>query len=163
MSNFMLSGVIVGLIAIMFWTPALMAMGVSKFEGDLTPGERLICCIPLVNVIRAEYKYYGKLHMVSITSVSFAIVAVARIFIWWNFYDNVMLGTISVVAFWISLALWLIGNMVFVYNVIHDADALRGGKLILFSVAFPFGQYYVGQYLANVVRHMQAKEDTFKR
>ena len=74
-----------------------------------------------------------------------------------------MLGTISVVAFWISLALWLIGNMVFVYNVIHDADALRGGKLILFSVAFPFGQYYVGQYLANVVRHMQAKEDTFKR
>ena len=53
--------------------------------------------------------------------------------------------------------------MVFVYNVIHDADALRGGKLILFSVAFPFGQYYVGQYLANVVRHMQAKEDTFKR
>ena len=61
MSNFMLSGVIVGLIAIMFWTPALMAMGVSKFEGDLTPGERLICCIPLVNIIRAEYQSYLQL------------------------------------------------------------------------------------------------------
>lgn len=163
MSNFMLSGVIVGLIAIMFWTPALMAMGVSKFEGDLTAGERFICCIPLVNIIRAEHKYYGKLHMASITTILFIIVAVFRVAVWWNFYNNVMLGTISVVAFWVSLALWLIGNMVFVYNVIHDADALQGGKLFLFSVAFPFGQYYVGQYLANVVRHMQAKEDTFKR
>lgn len=159
----MLSGIIVGLIAMMFWTPALMAMGISKFEGDLSVGERIICCIPLVNVIRAEVKYYGKIRLVTIATFAFIIASIFRVFAWWNMYENVTIGTVSIVLFWATLALWAIANMVFVYNVINDAAALRGGKLLLFSVAFPFGQYYVGTYLANVIRHMQSKEDTFKQ
>lgn len=163
MSNLMLSGVIVGLFALMFWTPALMAMGISKFEGDLTMSERLICCIPLVNIIRAEYKYWGKIKLVTISTITFIIVALVRTYCWWNFYDNVTVGTATIVAFWLSIVFWIIANMYFVYKVISDADVMRGGKLLLYTIAFPFGQYFIGTYLVNVVKHMQAKEDTFKR
>ena len=162
MSNLVLSGLIVGVLAIMFWTPAMLSMGVSKFEGDLTIGERILCCIPIFNVIRAEVKYYGKLHFVSISTILLLIVTVVRIIAWWNFYTNVKLGTVTVIALLVVVALWLIANMLFVYNVIHDADAVRGFKLILLTVFFPFGQYYIGAYLSNVIKHMQEKEATFK-
>lgn len=163
MSDTMLSGIIVGLIAIMLWTPALMSIGISKFEGDITAGEKFLCCIPIFNVIRAEVKYYGKIRLVAISTVAVILCSLFRVLAWWYLYSNVTIGTLSIVLFWGAIALWAISNMVFVYNVIHDADAVRGGKLILFSIAFPFGQYYIGNYLANVVRHMQSKEDTFKR
>lgn len=163
MSDMMVSGIIVGLFAIMLWTPALMSIGVSKFEGDITAGERFLCCIPIFNVIRAEIKYYGKVWLVTLSTIAVVFACIFRVVAWWNFYSNVTLGTVSIVLFWGAIAFWAIANMVFVYNVIHDADAVRGGKLILFTIAFPFGQYYVGNYLANVVRHMQNKEDTFKR
>lgn len=163
MSNLMLSGVIVGLFAIMFWTPALMSMGVSKFEGDLTVGEKILCCIPIFNIIRAEKKYYGKFRVVTWSTIIMVLAIIFRFVTWYKMYENVTVGTIGIVLFWGTIALWLIANMIFVYNVINDAQALTGGKLILYSIAFPFGQYFVGNYLANVVRHMQAKEDAFKR
>ena len=162
MSDLVLSGLIVGVLAMLLWTPAMLSMGVSKFEGDLTVGERVLCCIPIFNVIRAEIKYYGKLHFVSISIILLLIVTVVRVIVWWNFYTNVTLGTATVIALLVAVALWLIANMLFVYNIIHDADAVRGFKLILLTVFFPFGQYYIGAYLSNVVKHMQEKEATFK-
>jgi hypothetical protein len=163
MSDLMLSGIIVGLLAMLLWTPALMSIGVSKFEGDLSTTEKVLCCIPIVNIIRAEVKYYGKIRLVTISSITFIVACVLRVLAWWYLYDNVTIGTASIILFWGALAFWAVANMVFVYNVINDAAAMRGGKLLLFSIVFPFGQYYIGTYLANVIRHMQSREDTFKQ
>lgn len=77
-------------------------------------------------------------------------------------YQNVTVGTVSMAFFWIALLFYMISCMLFVYTVIHDADAVQGFKLILLTVAFPFGQYYIGTMLANVVRHMKEQEATFK-
>lgn len=163
MSDFMMSGLIVGVLAILFFTPACMALGIEKYDGDVPMANRLICCIPIVNLVRAEIKYYGKIRFVTISTITLFLGIVARVYIWRNYYDNVTLGTASIVIFYAVIFFWLLGNMIFVYNVIHDADALSGWKLILYTIAFPFGQYYVGAYLNNVVRHMRTQEETFKQ
>lgn len=162
MSDLMVSGIIVGLFALMFWTPALMSIGVAKFEGDVSIGEKLLCCIPIYNVMRAEKKYYGKPRLVTISTLLLVVITIARVLIWWFMYSNVTLGTISIIAFWIAIALWCVSNMIFVYTIIHDADVMHGVKLLLCAIAFPFGQYYIGNYLTNVIRHMNKQEETFK-
>lgn len=163
MSELMMSGVIIGLLAIMFYTPALMAMGISKYDGELTMQEKILCCIPVFNIIRAEYKYYGKVKTVTIGTIVLIVGVLARVYIWKNYYQNVTLGTISIIVFWAVIAMWLICNMIFVYTVINDTGAVKGFKLLLYTIAFPFGQYFIGAYLGNIVRHMQQKEDTFKQ
>jgi carbon starvation protein CstA len=163
MSETFVSGIIVGLLAIMFWTPALMSMGISKMEGEISGGERVICCIPIVNIIRSEYKYFGRLRLVTFSTIFVILISVFRVGVWYKYYQNVTLGTVSIVLFWAALAFWIVSNMMFVYTVIHDADALRGAKLLFYTIAFPFGQYFIGAYLPNIIRHAQAKEDTFKR
>lgn len=163
MNEFMLSGIIVGLLAILFWTPYLMSKGVVSLEGSFTAKDRVIAFIPFVNIITAEKRYLGKIGFCTISVILLILGITSRVIIWWNFYDNVTLGTASIAIFWIVIALYLIANILFVRMVISDARAARGIKLLLLSVAYPFGQYYVGAYLGNVIRHMQKKEETFKR
>lgn len=158
----MMSGIIVGLIAMLFWTPYMMAKGISSYEGKPGLKEKILCAIPILNMVRSEIKYYGKIKLVTISSI-FAIAAITvRFYVWWNFYGNVTAGIISIAVFYVAILLYVLSNIVFVYKVISDADALRGFKLILFSVAFPFGQYFIGSFLSNIVKHNMEQEDTFR-
>ena len=163
MSELVLSGLIVGLIAMLLWTPYLMSKGVSSFAGNIGIGEKIICAFPVINLIRAEFKYHGKIWLCGISSITLILGVAFRVLCWWNFYNNITLGTASIIVFWITIAFYLLSNMVFVYTVINDARAVKGLKLLLLSVAYPFGQYYVGVYLGNVIKHMKEQEDTFKR
>ncbi len=165
MSNqILISGLVVGILAMLFWTPALMSMGISKLESEkLSSTERILCCIPIFNIIRAEWKYYGKPRGVFVSTLLLFVGVALRVYLWYNFYTNEFVGTISIFIFWAVVVIWIACNCIFVYTVIHDAQALAGGKLIFYSIAFPFGQYFIGSYLGNVVRHMKQREDTFKR
>lgn len=163
-NQIVLSALVIGVLAMIFWTPALMSLGISKLSTDkLSSTEKVLCCIPVFNIIRAEYQYYGKPRGVLISTVLMFIGVASRVYLWRNFYDNVTVGTVSIVIFWLVILAWIVCNMVFVFTVINDAQALAGFKLFAFSVCFPFGQYFIGAYLGNVIRHMQQKEDTFKR
>lgn len=163
MSELELSGLIIGLLAMLFFTPFCMAKGISKMDGELSAGEYILCMIPIFNIIRAELKYHGKIHVVTLSWILLVIGIVQRYFLWRYMYNNVTVGTISIIVFWIVIAFYFIANMLFVFIVIHDAGAVTGFKLVLLTIGYPFGQYYVGAYLANVVRHMQEREETFKR
>jgi hypothetical protein len=163
LSPLIASGVIVGVLALIFFTPFVMARGISKLDKRSGAGNFILCMIPIVNVIRAEKIYYGRVKLLGVSSILLVIVTALRFAVWFNFYDNIILGTGSFVLFWVSVVLYAAANMIFVYTVIHDADALRGFKLFLFTIAFPFGQYYIGAYLNNVIAHNMAREDTFKR
>ena len=162
MNDTLLSGLIVGIIALIFWTPYLMSKGVSSLEGDVSFKEKLLCFTPVFNIIRAEKKYYGKVGLTSIAVVTSIVAIVFRIVCWYKFYSNVTLGTISLVVFYLGILFYIIANCKFVYNVINDADAVSGGKLMLYTIAFPFGQFYIGSFLANVIKHNMNKEATFK-
>ena len=162
MSNLMLSGIIVGVFAILFFTPYKMAVGISALEGKPNIGEKLICMIPILNIGRAEKKYYGKSGLATIAFILLIAGFAFRIWAWWFHYQDALLGTISIAVMWFVIVLYYIANVKFVYNVIHDADALTGGKLFLFSAFYPFGQYFVGAYLATIIKHNMEQEATFK-
>lgn len=162
MNEIMSSGLIVGLLAMFLWTPYLMARGISKIAEVSGPVDYVLCAIPIVNLARAEKLYYGKFKLCTFSPILFAIAIVSRMYIWRNMYENVTVGTISIVIFWAALIFWMLSNMIFVYTVIHDAEAMSGVKLILMALLFPFGQYYVGTMLSNVIRHMKEREATFK-
>lgn len=163
MSELELSGLVVGLIAMLFVTPFYMAKGISKMEGDLTATEYILCAIPVFNIIRAEIKYWGHIKFCTISWILLIVGVVQRVLLWRFMYQNVTAGTISIIIFWAVIAFYFIANMLFVFSVINDARAITGFKLFLITVGYPFGQYYIGTMLANVVRHMQEKEATFKR
>ena len=162
MSEVLMSGLIVGVLAIIFFTPFLMARGISKLDERSGASDILMCAIPIVNLARAEKIYYGKFKLCTISPIIAIVCIVARFFIWRNAYGNVALGTVSVVLFWLSILFYFISNMIFVFNVINDAGVMSGPKLVLLTIAYPFGQYYVGAYLNNVIRHNKKMEATFK-
>lgn len=162
MSDFAMSCLVIGVLAMVLYTPFCMARGVSKIAGESGPLDFILCAVPLFNLARAEKLYYGKFHLCTFSPVVFVFAFIVRFYIWRNMYTNVMMGNVSMILFWAALMFYVVSNIIFVYTVIHDADAMQGFKLIVMSVAYPFGQYYVGTMLANVIRHMQEKEDTFK-
>ena len=163
MSELELSGLVVGIAAMLFFTPFCMAKGISRMDGELSIKEYILCAIPIFNIIRAEIKYWGKIHAVTLSWLLLIVGIVQRYFLLRYMYNNVTVGTISIIVFWAVIAFYFIANMIFVFSVIHDANAVTGFKLFLLTVGYPFGQYYVGAYLANVVRHMQEREETFKQ
>ena len=163
MSQVMMSGLIVGIIAMLFWTPFLMARGVSKLDDRSGAADFILCMIPVINIARAEKMYYGKFGVCTISPVMFVIGVAVRFFLWKNAYSNPMVGTISILVFWAVLLFYVLSNMIFVYTIIHDADAVTGFKLVLLTVAYPFGQYYVGTYLSNVIRHMKETAEAIPR
>lgn len=162
MSNFTMSCLIVGILALLLYTPFCMARGVSKIAGESGTLDVVLCALPLINLARAEKLYYGKFRLCTISPIVLIVAFVARMYIWRNMYTNVTMGNISMLLFWAAILFCIVSNIIFVYTVIHDAEAMSGFKLIFISVAYPFGQYYVGTMLSNVIRHMQEKEATFK-
>lgn len=162
MSQFIMSGLIVGLIGMLLWTPYLMCRGVCSLEGELTFMDKVLCAIPLFNIIRAEKKYYGKFSLVAISIVTFFIGFVVRFLTWRYMYQNATVGTITYFMFWAVILFYFIANMRFVFNVIHDVNATTGLSLFALTIFYPFGQYYIGTYLGNVMKAMQRKEKTFK-
>lgn len=163
MSQFIMSGLIVGLIGMLLWTPYLMCRGVNSLEGELTITDKILCAIPLFNVMRAEKKYYGKISLVTISIVTFFIGFAIRFFTWRYMYQNATIGTITYFLFWAVILFYFFSNMKFVFNVINDAKATAGVSLFALTIFYPFGQYYVGTYLGNVMKAMQRKEKTFKK
>lgn len=162
MSNLVLSGLIVGVLVLIFFTPHLFAKGVATLAHDDSAGTKVITWIPIVNTIWAEKTYLGKIGFHCIATIFEIIAVVARVVQWRYAYNNVTLGLICMGAFWVGLLLFAVSNCILVYTVIHDSRAMTGFKLILFTIAYPFGQYYIGAYLVNVIKHMQDKEATFK-
>lgn len=162
MNDLFLSGIVVGLLAMLFWTPQLMFKGVYKLGDDYSGGNKVLSWIPILNICMAEKKYYGKLSVCTGSIISLFVGIGARVACWWFLYDNKVVALASTILFWIVILFYFIANIIFVYNVIHDAEAVTGFKLLLLVVFYPFGQYYVGQFLGNVLRHAKNREETFK-
>lgn len=164
MSNTMVSGIIVGLLAMILWTPYLMARGIFSLgvEGKVPIPTKIKAAVPILNLVIAEKEYYGKFGLILGSYITLILGVIQRYIAWRYMYENVKVGTASILLFWGLVLLFLFANMKFVYNVIKDAGAMSGFKLIIFTIAYPFGQYYVGVYLSNVIRHNKAKKETFK-
>ena len=158
------TGMGVGLILMLFWTPGLLAKGVNKmYSGDvLTFGEKFLCFVPIVNTIRAEVQFCGKIAFHTISSILMILTTVFRVFVYMTMFEDKTMTVISVYAFIIGFALFIISHMYLVFNVMYNSDNTSLAKPIIFALLFPFGQYYVGTFLGNVVNHNQKKIAQFE-
>lgn len=158
----MYTGLFFGVIFMVFWTPFLMAKGIQKLEVErLSVGETVMCLIPLFNIIRAEKMFYGKIGLCFWGIVLSIVGIVARV-------AAIMVNRENVILYYITLALFIIGflvayisNVRFVYTVIKKSNALTTGKRWLFSLIYPMGQWFIGNYLANILKNQKKIKDVF--
>ena len=160
MNEIVASGLVVGILAMLFFTPFKMARGISKINGDSGLGDTILCAIPILNLIVASKKYYGKHGLMLISPIVLIVGVIARVFIWYNYYQNVTLGTISIILFWGVILFYLISNCAFCYRVMVDAGC-SGIKMWLMIIAYPLGQYYIGTVLTNVIANNMKTKETF--
>lgn len=158
----MYTGLFFGAIFMVFWTPFLMAKGIQKLEVErLSVGETIMCLIPLFNIIRAEKMFYGKIGLCFWGIVLSIVGTVARV-------AAIIINRENVILYYITLALFIIGflvayisNVRFVYTVIKKSNALTTGKRWLFSLLYPMGQWFIGNYLANILKNQKKIKDVF--
>lgn len=159
----MYTGLAVGMFMMLFVTPAYMAMGVKRMneERKLTFGEKVACCIPFVNMIKAEIDYYGHIKLYTISLIVNIITTAQRIYTLFYMREQATICTVSVIVFIIGWLFTYIANMVFVYDIITVAGNESRSKAFLNALIYPIGQYYVGTTLPNVVRNTQKQAETF--
>jgi hypothetical protein len=139
-----------------------MSKGIESLSGEVTMGTKIKCLIPVVNILSAEKNYYGGIKFCGISTILFIVSTVVK-FVTWFFLNSIgPLNFITSIIWLLSILLVYIGNAVFVYTVIHDADGLSTFKLIAATIIYPIGQFYIGQYLATVIKNAQREENTFK-
>lgn len=164
MNSFILTGMCLGMIFMMFWTPYLMAKGIQKLDTgyDLSFGEKALCFIPIINIIRAEKVYFGQYRLCLGSTILFYLSLIARILTATFMNDAVTICTISVVVFVIAFIFLYGVNVWFVYKILDDSDIMSKGKAMMFSIIYPLGQYYIGNYIVNVISHKEKKMETFE-
>lgn len=162
MSNITATGLLVGVFAILFWTPYMFSKGVLSINNDVDMGIKVKCMIPLFNVIYAERYYWGKLWLVSYGTILFVVSTIAKLCTWFFMNSNATLNLVTTILFIITFALFLIFNMVDVYMIIHETNTTTQGKAIILAILYPLGQYFIGAYTATILRKMENKENTFQ-
>lgn len=157
----MMMGLLVGLAAMIFWTPYCMCKGIWILTYDtIETSEKIKCMIPVYNMFTAERTYTGGIPTVFITTVASMVLFVIRLL-------EVPLGINGTIA-WVTIILLIlfllasyVCNAILVFRVLRDADVTGLGVIIVFTILFPIGQYYIGNILPRVLRNALKEESTF--
>ena len=163
MSPVIAAGFIVGLIVMIFYTPIKYAQGALKiaYGGDLTKGEKVGCFIPVYNVIHAEHQYTGKCSKVLLGYITVLLTLAARLLVIFFAYENLTAQKVSIVAVLVGFVAFYVANVYAVFVVLHESGAILPSKVWVRSLLFPFGQYFIGTYLAHVMAKVAREEQTF--
>lgn len=155
MNSIVLSAAIVGMLFIIFYIPYLLAKGVSQmaYGRKLEPGILLRCWIPVYNIFYADKTYFGKLSLSSYGFVAMFVCTLLRVVQWYYMYNNVVMARIFIVLFILSIIAWYLLNCITSFIIMHESGVINAGKAVLYSIIFPFGYFYIGQFLANVISH----------
>lgn len=161
MSNFVLSGLIVGVLLIIFYVPYLLAKGLTQicYDKKLTGSQQVKCMIPVYNVFYADKTYWGKLALPSISFILVVLVIILRVVLWLFLYDNAFATQASIILLWAILVAWWGCNSFNSFMIMTDSTVVPAGKALLFSIIFPLGYFYIGNYLVNVMLHELNKQE----
>ena len=162
MSDFTASGLVIGVLAMLFFTPGMFCKGILTISNEeLTGGQKVLCFIPIVNIFKTEKEYWGKLWLISYSIIVMVLSIIAKFATWYFMHSNVTLNLVTTILVLVAVAFMFIANAIGVWTIIRDTDATSTGKAIFFSVLFPIGQYFVGSYVPTIVSKSQNKEATF--
>lgn len=156
-------GVGAAFIYMLFWTPHKMSLGILRYitGGSPTTAEKIGTFIPGYNMLMAEINYFGKVYLHTYASILFIIATLLRLISVFRFPDNVILYRVTVIFFIVAFILLIISNIIFVFTVLRDTEAMSTGKTILFSLFYPFGQYFIGDFLYTVLVNRDRVAETF--
>lgn len=164
MNELVLSGLIVGVLLIIFYVPYLLAKGLTQicYDKKLTAGQHVKCAIPIYNVFYADKIYWGKLSLPSWSFIVLIIVTVLRLVQWIFFYDaSEILTQVMVLAMYAAVILWWVANVINSIMIMKSSTVVPMGKAVVFSIVFPLGYFYIGNYLVNVMLHaLNRQEDS---
>lgn len=160
--NIMASGLLIGIIAMLFYTPYCMAAGIDRMNcGYKRFSFKTI--VPIYNMIDAEVNYFGGIKLFTISTVLFIMGVILKVCTWLLMHSNTTINLITTILVVGLFLLLCIANMWFVWVVISDANVVSMAKLIMFAVIFPIGQWYIKNGVCIVVEKRQQKKDTFNR
>lgn len=159
MNSVTISAAIVGVLFIIFYIPYLLAKGVSQMAYGKKMETSILarCWIPVYNIFYADKAYFGKLSFQSYGFIAMVVCTVLRVVQWYFVYDNAVLARVFIILFYLSIVVWYLLNCATSYVIMHESGVVNVGKSILYSIIFPFGYFYIGQFLANVVAHSVAE------
>lgn len=149
------SAAIVGMFFIIFYIPFLLAKGVSQmaYGKKLDTGYIIQCWIPVYNIFYADKVYYGTLSYSSYGFIGMIVCTILRVAQWYFVYDNAVLARIFIILFYLGIITWYVMNCTTSFIIMHESGVVNIWKALLYSVIFPFGFFYIGQFLANVIAH----------
>ena len=162
MNTFITGGMFIGLLVMLFYTPVCLASAVDKMNDDVTIRSRILCLIPGFNIIRAEYKYFGKLGFTGISTMAFIVAVISKAITYVFMFDNITLNFVTVVVLLVSIALIYIANVWLVFTIIKDSDTMSTSVALLLGICFSLGQWYINNELLAQIRRKQNLESTFR-
>lgn len=152
-----------GIFATLFLCPAVFAKGIMSIEySELSAKEKLICKIPILNIVKAERLYTGRISTIGLSMLSLILSLIIRLIVVYTIPRVFVVQVITVVWFVLSLIAVLVTNMILVYMVISDANTRDFGGKLAYAIFFPLGMYYVGTFLPNEMKNLAKEEATFK-
>lgn len=163
LKSLIVTGFFVGLIAMLFITPARYAQGIFKLEyGELSPADKVKSWIPLYNITKSESLYTGKFSLILVSTIAFLVSLGIRFTCVFLAPSVLPVQLASILLLFIMLLFWYGSNFYAVFIVLNDSGTASILSCIMRSVFFPLGQYYIGTYLATVMKNYAKKEAVFK-
>lgn len=163
LKGFIATGFFVGLIAMIFITPAKYAQGIFKLEfGELERLDKIKSWIPLYNVAKSETIYTGHISMVLLGTILFIVSFCLRLVCVFVFSSLMTVQIASITFMFLMLLFWYGANFYTVFIVLKDSGTSSIMGCIMRSMFFPLGQYYIGTYLVTVMKNSAKREAVFK-
>lgn len=121
----------------------------------------LKCSMPVVNIFVAEKGYKDKIVLGLFGTLAW-LAALGRIAMIFLMPTDVKAQYISLVVMLVLMGIYWVMMIIFVMEILRDSGIIGGMGMIIMSVIFPIGQYYIGTYLAKGIEYDKNREDIFK-
>lgn len=161
LANIIIVFFLIGIFCIICYVPAVFAKSIYKMDhGELTPAEKVISKIPILNTIVAEHTYTGKISFMMLADIFFVFTFLLRYFTKESLAGTItakltiLLLIISVLAIWVA-------NSYVVFIILHDNDAKSLSGCIVSSIFFTLGQYYIATEMEADLAAIAKNRETF--
>lgn len=154
-------GFLLGLIVIVFIAPWKLNVGLSRILYDRVPiSTHIIGFIPIVSTIRADIAYFGGPRFATVANIFMTGAVGFRFYAAYNITDKTV-SLVSVIVAIVSFVLMWISNSVTVWLILRGSGYKKFLSLLIMSIIYPIGMYFIGTLLANVIAHDVSKEKSF--
>ena len=162
LSNVVSAAFLLGIFFMMFVTPAVFAKGVFLIDhGELDNSDKVKMWIPIYNVVKAESMYTGRVSFVGIGILVLFITTVIRVLAA-TFAEAYVVHILTIILFLLGIVFYYAVNVYIVFVVINDSDTKGLLGKVIYSLIFPLGQYFIGNFLPNEMKHLAKEESVFK-